>query len=181
VVLLLIKYLGKGEVANPGSPIISIVDVSRVKIAQVFRSDISGDISKGSPVNITFDVYPDEVFEGKVNYISPVLSEANRTFEIEVVLQNKDGRLKPEMSADITVENSAPEDAIVLPQDLIVDIGSEKFVFVLENDLARKRVVGIGGRKNNDVLISSGLSVGDKLIYEGFQSIVDGDKVSVIN
>ena len=175
------KYLGKGEVANPGSPIISIVDVSRVKVSAGIPERYIGDISKGSPVRITFDVYPDEVFEGKVNYISPVLSEANRTFEIEVVLQNKDGRLKPEMSADITVEKSAPEDAIVLPQDLIVDIGSEKFVFVLENDLARKRVVGIGGRKNNDVLISSGLSVGDKLIYEGFQSIVDGDKVSVIN
>jgi membrane fusion protein (multidrug efflux system) len=96
-------------------------------------------------------------------------------------LPNKDGRLKPEMSANITVEQSKQEDAIVLPQDLIVDIGSEKFVFVLENDIARKRVVGIGGRKNNDVLISSGLSVGDRLIYEGFQSIVDGDNVVVIN
>lgn len=175
------KYLGKGEVAGPGTPIISIVDVSRVKITAGIPERYIRDVSKGSPVSITFDVYPDEVFEGKVNYIAPVLSEANRTFEIEIVLQNKDGRLKPEMSANITVEQSTLQDAIVLPQDLIVDFGSEKFVFVLENDIAKKKTVTIGGRKNNDVMITSGLSAGDKLIVEGFQSVLDGDKVLVIN
>jgi hypothetical protein len=41
--------------------------------------------------------------------------------------------------------------------------------------------VTIGGRMNNDVLISSGLTAGEKLIYEGFQSVTDGDKVVVIN
>jgi membrane fusion protein (multidrug efflux system) len=96
-------------------------------------------------------------------------------------LPNKDGRLKPEMSANITVENSSQQDAIVLPQDLIVDFGSEKFVFVLENDIAKKKTVIIGGRKNNEVLITSGLSAGEKLIIEGFQSVLDGDKVLVIN
>ncbi len=175
------KYLSKGEVAGPGTPIISVVDVSRVKISAGIPERFIGDITKGSSVSITFDVYPDEIFEGKISYVSPVLSEMNRTFEIEIVLSNKDGRLKPEMSANITVEKSVQNDAIVLNQDLIVDIGSEKYVFVLENDIAKKRIVGIGGRKNNEVLISSGLSAGDKLIYEGFQSIADGDKVVVIN
>jgi membrane fusion protein (multidrug efflux system) len=175
------KFIGKGEVAGPGTPIISVVDVSRVKVSAGIPERYIGAITKGSAVSITFDVYPDEIFEGKVNYVSPVLSEMNRTFEIEVILPNKDGRLKPEMSANITVENSSQQDAIVLPQDLIVDFGSEKFVFVLENDIAKKKTVIIGGRKNNEVLITSGLSAGEKLIIEGFQSVLDGDKVLVIN
>lgn len=175
------KYLGKGEVAGPGMPIISVVDVSRVKVSAGIPERYIGEITKGSTVEIRFDVYPGEIFEGKVNYVSPVLSQQNRTFEVEVVMPNKDGRLKPEMSANITVRKSSVDDAIVLPQDLIVDFGSEKFVFVLENDVARKRVVTLGGRNDNKVLITSGLNSGDRLIYEGFQSVLDGDQVTVIN
>lgn len=175
------KYLGKGEVAGPGMPIISVVDVSRVKVSAGIPEKYVGQVSKGSSVSITFDVYPDEVFEGKVSFVSPVLSEANRTFEIEIVLPNKDGRLKPEMSANIKVQKSVQEEAIVLDQDLIVDFGNEKFVFVIENDVAKKRTVTVGGRMDNEVLITSGLAKGDKLIYEGFQSVTDGDKVVVIN
>lgn len=175
------KYLGKGEVCGPGTPILNVVEVSRVKISAGIPESYVGEVEKGSQVKITFDVYPGEEFNGTVSYVSPTLSPVNRTFEIEVILNNKDGRLKPEMSANIEIERSNSDNAIVLPQDYIVDFGNEKFVFILENDIAKKRVVSLGGRNNNDVLISSGLNQGDKLIIEGFQSITDGDKVQVIN
>ena len=175
------KYLSKGEVAGPGMPIISVVDVSRVKVTAGIPERYIGQVTKGTSVSITFEVYPGEVFEGQVSYVSPVLSDVNRTFEIEIVLANKDGRLKPEMSANIRVQKSLQEDAIVLEQDLIVDMGEERYVFVLENNIAKKRAVTLGGRMDNAVLITSGLSKGDKLIYEGFQFVNDGDKVTVIN
>jgi len=175
------KYLTKGEVCGPGTPILNIVDVSRVKISAGIPESFVDDVSKGSQVKITFDVYFGQEFSGTVNYVSPTLSSLNRTFEIELVLNNRDGRLKPEMSANISITKSAVDEAIVLPQDLIIDFGNEKFVFVLEGDLAKKRVVSLGGRNNNDVIITNGLNKGDKLIVEGFQQVADGDKVLVIN
>lgn len=174
------KFMGRGEVCSPGSPILNIVDVSQVKISGGMPERFIGDVAKGTEVKITFDVYPGEEFTGKVSYVSPVISSTNRTFEIEIVLNNKDGRLKPEMSANVLIEKSKIEEAVVLPQDLIVDFGEEKYVYVIENDHAKKRVLTIGGRNNNDVLISGGLNPGDKLIYEGFLSVADGDKVQII-
>ncbi|HRI85738.1 MAG TPA: efflux RND transporter periplasmic adaptor subunit [Ignavibacteria bacterium] len=175
------KYMSRGEVCGPGTPILNIVDVSRVKISAGIPERYLSEIKKGSQVKITFDVYPGEEFTGTVNYISPTLSVQNRTFEIEMVLPNKGGRLKPEMSANIIIEKSVIVDAIVLPQDLLIDFGSEKFVYVLENGVARKRSVLIGGRDNNNVQIISGLNKGEILIKEGFQSVADGDKVEIIN
>lgn len=175
------KYLGDGEVCGPGTPILNVVDVSRVKISAGIPESYVGEVVKGSKVNITFDVYPGEEYSGTVNYVSPVLSQTNRTFEIEVVLNNKSGKLKPEMSANIEVEKTKIDKAIVLTQDLIVDFGSEKYVFVIENDIAKKKTISLGGRNGNNVMITSGLSEGDKLIIEGFQSVADGDKVEVIN
>ncbi|MDQ3019315.1 MAG: efflux RND transporter periplasmic adaptor subunit [Bacteroidota bacterium] len=175
------KYMVKGEVCGPGVPILNVVDVSKVKISAGIPESYITEVKKGSLVKITFDVYPDEEFSGTVNYVSPTLSSVNRTFEIEMVLNNKDGRLKPEMSANIEIEKATIDNAIVLSQDLIVDFGNEKYIFILENDIARKRVVNIGGRNNNEVLITSGLNGGEKLIIEGFQPLADGDKVQVIN
>ena len=175
------KYMSKGEVCGPGTPILNVVDVSRVKISAGIPESYIGEVTKGSNVKITFDVYPGEEFSGTINYVSPTLSPVNRTFEIELVLNNKDGRLKPEMSANIEITKSVNEDAIVLPQDIIIYYGNEKYVYVVENDLVIKKVIVTGGRNNNDVLISSGLGKGDKLIIEGYQSVNDGDKVQIIN
>jgi len=175
------KYLGKGEVCGPGTPILNVVNVSRVKIAAGIPESYISEIKKGSPVKITFDVYPGEEFTGNVSYIAPTLSPTNRTFEVEVVLNNGDGRLKPEMSANFEIEKLRIDNAVILPQDLIVDFGSEKFVFVLENDIVKKKIINLGGRKDNNVLITSGLNEGEKLVIEGFQSLTDGDKVLVIN
>lgn len=175
------KYMGKGEVCGPGTPILNVVDVSRVKISAGIPESFIGEVTKGSSVLITFDVYPGEEFTGTVNYVAPTLSAVNRTFEIELVMNNREGKFKPEMSANIQITKSSVDDAVVLPQDQIIDFGSEKFVFVLENDIARKKLVSIGGRNNNNAMINSGLNKGDKLIIEGFQSLTDGDKVQVIN
>ena len=175
------KYMFKGEVSSPGAPIVKIVNVSKVKISAGIPERYINDVSKGSKVKITFDILPGEEYEGTVNYVSPTLSPINRTFEIEVVINNSDRKLKPEMSANVQVTRFNVDNAVVLSQDLVVDFGEEKYVFVLENDVAKKRIVTIGGRNGNDILIESGLNLGDKLIYEGYQSLVDGDKVKVIN
>lgn len=175
------KYMSQGEVCGPGTPILNIVDVSKVKISAGIPESYIGEVTKGSNVKITFDVYPGEEFDGTVRYVSPTLSPVNRTFEIELILDNRGGKFKPEMSANIQITKSVISDAIVLPQDLIIDYGNEKFVFIYENDIVRKRIINIGGRNNNEVLITTGLNKGDKLIIEGFQSVNDSDKVIILN
>ena len=175
------KLMSRGEVTGPGTPILQVVDISRVKINAGIPERYINDINKGARVKITFDVFRGEEFYGIINFIAPVLSTQNRTFDIEIVIKNPSGRIKPEMSANVVVTKLSMDEAIVLPQDQIIDFGQEKYVFVLENDIARRKNITLGGRKGNNVLIGSGLNPGDLLIIEGFQSLADGDKVKVIN
>ncbi|MFZ1322463.1 MAG: efflux RND transporter periplasmic adaptor subunit [Ignavibacteria bacterium] len=175
------KYMSRGEVCGTGAPILNIVNISKVKISAGIPERFVEDVKKGSQVKITFDVFPGEEFTGSVSYVSPTLSVTNRTFEIEMVIPNQGGKLKPEMSANILIEKSLITDAVVLPQDLIIDFGNDKFVYVLENGIARKKIITLGGRSNNNVHVISGLNSGDVLISEGYQSVSDGDKVEIIN
>ena len=175
------KLMNLGEMTGPGVPILSIVDISRVKITAGIPERYTGQISKGQSVKITFDVLPGETYEGRISYISPTLDAQSRAFEIEILLNNYASKFKPEMSAAIVIDRLSLDNAIVLMQDMIIDNGDEKFIFVLEGDIAKKRVIKIGGFSDNKVLIESGLRAGDKLIYEGFRGLNDGEKVNVVN
>ena len=174
------KYMNKGEMSAPGSPIFNIIDISRVKISAGIPETYVTQIKKGQNVTITCNVIPGAEFEGKISYISPSLSATNRTFEVEIIINNREKLLKPEMSVNVNVISSYTSDAIVMAQDMIVDLGPEKYVFVSENGIAKKRVITLGGREGNQVMIVSGLNKGDILIYEGYQQLSDGDSIMVI-
>lgn len=176
------KYMNRGEMSAPGSPILNVIDISSVKISAGIPERNIEQIKRGQTVKVTVDVLPGAEFTGKITYIAPSLSQTNRTLEIEVIIANRDNILKPEMSANVEIAQMTSSDVVVLPQDYIVDFGeNNKYVFVLEGDIAKKRMINIGGREGNNVMISSGLRVGEKLIYEGFQQLADNDKVQVLN
>lgn len=174
------KFMNKGEMSAPGSPIFSIIDISTVKISAGVPEMYLTKVEKGQTVKVTIDVLPGVEFEGKINYISPALIGASRTFEIEILLNNKDRVLKPGMNANVQISQYSKDNAIVIQQDLIIDYGDVQYVFVLEGDIAKKRDLILGGRNNNMVLIESGLNPGDKLITDGFHALKDGDKVQVV-
>lgn len=176
-----VKYMNRGEMSSPGAPIVSIVDVSRVKVSAGIPERYMNDLSLGQSIDIIFSNSPDEKRKGIISFISPTINSVTRTFEIEVVMGNPQGKLKPEMAAYIEITKLAVEDAVVLQQDEIVDNVEEQFVFVLEGDVARKKIIHLGGRNGNNLIITDGLNIGDKFIYEGFQKLVDGDKVQVVN
>jgi len=175
------KYMNKGEMSAPGVPILDIVDVSRVKVTAGIPESYINTVKTGQTVKITIDVLPQVDFEGKISYLSPTLAPGSRTFEIEIIIDNKDRLLKPEMNANVEIAKMEKDNAIVIPQDLIIDNGEQKYIFVIENGNARRRDIETDGRNGNSVLVSKGLNAGDKIIYEGFQSVNDGDKVQIVN
>jgi RND family efflux transporter MFP subunit len=174
------KFINKGEMTAPGTPIVHIIDISTVKISAGVPEMYLPKIKKGQNVSVTIDVIPGAEFDGKVNYIAPSLTGSSRTVEIEIIIKNRDRVLKPGMTANVKISEFSSSASIVLEQDLIIDYGDEQFVFVLEGDTARKRVIKTDGREGNKVQVVSGLNPGDKMITEGYQSLKDGDKVQVV-
>lgn len=175
------KYMNRGEMSSPGAPILSIINVSKVKVSVGIPERYVNDIVKGQRVKVNIDVFPDDEFYGTISYIAPALNPATRTFEIEVVIANPNGKLKPEMAASMEFTKKEMDNVVVLNQDMIIDNVEEQFVFVLEGDIARKRLLKLGGRHDNSVMIEDGLMIGEKFVSEGFQFLADGDKVQVVN
>jgi RND family efflux transporter MFP subunit len=102
------------------------------------------------------------------------------TFEIEILVDNPDFRLKAGLTARVTIQTEVIPNAVMIPQNSVIFRESGKEVFVVdENNLAVARNVTLGRVDGSDVRILDGLNTGDKLVVAGGPYLKPGDKVVV--
>jgi membrane fusion protein (multidrug efflux system) len=164
-----------GEMAAPGMPIARVVNTITIKIQAEIPELYSGTIKVATPASVTFDAVPGEKLDGKVTFVGPTVSAANRTMLIEILLPNPNGKLKPEMIAKVNLIRQKKDDAILVSENVIQLVDRNRYIVYLEkNGSAEERRVTIGGRQGNLVEVVSGLKIGEHLIVSGYQKLVNG-------
>ncbi|HSM35840.1 MAG TPA: efflux RND transporter periplasmic adaptor subunit [Longimicrobiales bacterium] len=173
-----------GSAVVPGTPVARIVDTSPVKVLGAVPERFAADVNRGREVSITFDAL-DAVVDGTVSFVGAAVDDRSRTFPIEVRVENRDGRFKPEMSADIRLPLRVVENAIVVPQDALIrdEDGFVVYVAVPDGDawVAEVREVETGAADGGRIVIESGVEAGDRVIVLGHRRVSDGDRVNVID
>ncbi len=177
------KYFENGEMFSgaPNTPagkaaIITLVHTSRLKAMINISERYYRHIAEGMTVAITTDVWPKEVFEGRVTTIYPTIDPASRSFTVELVVPNPLEQLRPGMFARATIELEQVE-AFVVPVLAVLKLqgSNERFVFIDDNGRARRVVVELGERFDDMVeIISDEISEGDNLVIAGQARLVDG-------
>lgn len=170
-----------GQAVAPGTPVIRLVNPSTVKAVANVPENYLAKISKGTKAIISLPALDREV-ESKVSLISASINPGNRTFKVEVPVPDKDGLVKPNLNAELKLNDYISENAIVLPQTVIHEDNEGKFVFVVEEvkgdeGVAKKAYVEIGPESNGQVEILEGIKAGQIIITEGPNKLQEGDKV----
>ncbi len=172
-------HVSRGEVANPGAPLIEIVDIDKVKVvAQIPERDVAL-LEEGTEVDVYVDALNGEAFTGRIKRVGITANATTRTFPIEIEIDNAQRRLRPGMLAYLSVVRRTYSEAVVAPRDAVLDDVSSKSVFVVEDGRARRRQVELGPVRGARALVKAGLNVGDELIILGHNQVVDGQKVKV--
>lgn len=173
--------LKAGEIAAPGIGIVRIVNFSDLKVVANVPDTYAGTISKGDVVKIKFPDLQKEI-SAKLSYVSQTINQVSRTFAVEARVPNFDKALKPNLTALVTINDQSTGGAVVIPQNYIqnTEQGSIVYIAVAEgnNKIARARIVKTGLSYDGKIEIKSGLTVGDALITEGYQEIVDGQAIN---
>ncbi|MDR1933470.1 MAG: efflux RND transporter periplasmic adaptor subunit [Spirochaetales bacterium] len=153
-----------GGYIKPGDRLFSLTDLSSVWIhMDIYEKDLAS-VKTGQSAIITSQAYPGETFSGKVVFISPVLDDASRTVRVRVELNNREGKLKPNMFVNAAI--SVPlGSGLVIPESAILDSGEEQIVYVEteENTFVRRKVVA-GQNARGYVRIRGGLEEGDIVV-----------------
>lgn len=157
------KHTLKGMAVNPGMPLYTITDLSKVWVlADLYEQEISL-VKLGQRAEVTIASYPGEVFHGKVVYIYPYLESATRTVKVRLELDNYDMKLKPKMFANVQIQVDLGHQ-LAVPDGAVLDSGSRQVAFVsLGKGHFEPRNVTLGPKVDSHYVVLKGLREGEQI------------------
>ena len=177
----------QGNLVSPGMGVFRLVNLKNMYIETEVPESYITSIKKGKEVEVEFPVLG-ELITSKIHQAGNFINPVNRTFKVEVLVSNKDGNIKPNLTAKLKINDYTSLNAILIPQSIISEnANGEQFVYVVKNnkegkDAVAKRVVIKTGRTQGDVIeVLANLPVGTEVIQEGARSVNNGQTVRVIN
>ena len=163
------KMVVQGSSFQPGMKLMRISDHNVVWLdAQVYEQQIPW-IKEGQPVEATTDAAPGKTFKGKVTFVYPHLDHMARTLTVRATFDNPDFELRPGMYGEANLIAQPAADALLVPQEAVIDTGTQQVVFIAEgNGHFTPRPVRAGLRGDNDqVQILEGLAPGQTVVTSG--------------
>jgi len=185
------RYYEDGDMANPAMPLVSIVQMERVKITFDVTEEDLGKLAVGQKANVIVKSYSDRDFTGKVTKISPILDPLTRMAEVEVIIGNPDTKLKPGMYAKVKVITGIIENVIVVPRYTTIEsttleningedqVVKNYHVFVADSNRAEHRKLDVIYVNHINIAVSSGIKLGEKLITVGQNYLRDGVPITI--
>lgn len=171
-----------GDMYSGGVPIFQVMQINKLKVTASLSEQYFTDVKMGKEAEITLDIFPDRVFEGKVSLIYPAIDPATRTFKVEISIPNPKNELRPGMFSRTKIKFGTEKGLVVEDVAVQKQLGSgEKYVFVEENGKAVRKLVTTGRQTGNGIHILTGLSEGDKVITAGISKLMTGTEVEVKN
>ena len=166
-----------GQIASPGATGIRIVNADILKIKADVPESYASSISQGDNVKI---VIPDanDSLTAKVTFAAKVIDQASRSFGIEIKLPFRK-TLRPNMTAVIKIADYSKNNSIAIPLNAVQRSASGDYVFIADNNTAKKKVVKLGATSGGKIEVLNGLTNGDKLITQGASEVEDGDKIKI--
>lgn len=172
------RFVDPGTLVNSNTQLISIVDISRVKVVVALPETMLPEIREGLAAQISVDAYPNRVIRGTIRRISPVLRSETRSADVEIEAPNPSGELRPGMFARIRIEGGEARSSLSIPRSALLTRGDQQGVFLVGDASAvRFQAVTIGRIDGNFVEITSGITADSPIVISGAQSLNEGDLV----
>jgi len=150
-------------VAAGGDALFSIADLNTVwVIANVYASNLQS-VHEGQSVEITSVAYPEEIFKGKINFISQVFDPDDKALRARIVLPNPELKLKPEMSVVVKLLNESNNEMVTIPGEAVIFNNNSYFVVVGSKDFAIRQVVPFN-HLNGMTYIAEGLKPDEEVV-----------------
>jgi RND family efflux transporter MFP subunit len=154
------RMVTQGQYVKVQTPVMVIVDTDRLRARLKVPEKMAAWVAVGQPVKVQVEAYPERAFEGAVSRMNPSVDPQTRSFDVEALLENRDGVLKPGFFARASIVSSRVDQALVVPQDALRYLYGVYKVYTVEQSALRETEVKLGAREGADVEIVSGLKEG---------------------
>jgi membrane fusion protein (multidrug efflux system) len=166
-----------GEMVQPGTPIINFVGESDLYIEGDVSERYVGILERGDSVEVRFPSINRELMT-RITAVGGVIDPNNRTFKIEASLPQAE-KVKPNMISVIRIKDYENKGAVTVPTNLILQDNEGEYVFIVENDAAKKAYVKRGLTYQGKTEVLEGLKGNEMLVDKGFREVSENIKVSI--
>ena len=174
------RFVKVGEFVRKGDRLVEILNVDRILVKVNIPEQEILQINIGQKVDIELYILEKKIFEGKVKKIGLEADASNRTFPVEIEVNNRERILRPGMLARVTFNKRVDQDQVVVPRHTILERDSGRIVYVVDKGKAFQREVSTGISQREKVQILTGLGRGEQLVVEGHTKLTDGEEINIV-
>ncbi|MFA9389048.1 MAG: efflux RND transporter periplasmic adaptor subunit [Prolixibacteraceae bacterium] len=176
------NYSGAPNTQAGKAAIVTLNQVNVVKAIINVSEQYYRSLSKNTVIELTNEIFADEIFKGQINNIYPIIDPLTRSFKVEVKVPNAQMKLRPGMYTRVDLVMGEAITVVVPAIAILQQEGTNnKYIFIESNGVAKRVDIEIGDRFNENIeIVSDKIAVGDKLIVVGQAVLMDGYKVKVV-
>lgn len=174
------RSIKTGNFVQINSPIIRIVDTSRLEATLNVPERELATLKAGLPVQMQVDAMPGKVFTGTVDRVAPVVDSGSGTFRVICAFEGG-GTLQPGMFGRLRIDYDNRADALVVPRAALLDDEGDPAVFVVRGKKVSRVPVKLGYLDGAWAEVRDGLKLGDQVVVAGKTALREGTEVQLIN
>ena len=164
------RKIGPGQFVNSGAsdPVFVIGDLSTVWLTAFVRETDASNVSVGQEIVFNVLALPGRALKARINYVAAAIDPASRRLMVRATIDNKDGRLKPEMFANVTIYSAGDHPAIGVPKQALIYEGDQVRVWVAHEDKSIELRYIKPGLSNGDLVeVEGNLKPGEQIVIKG--------------
>jgi cobalt-zinc-cadmium efflux system membrane fusion protein len=164
------RKIGPGQYVNSGAsdPVFVIGDLSTVWLTAFVRETDASNVSVGQEISFNVLALPGRPLTARINYVSAAIDPATRRLLVRATIDNKEGLLKPEMFANVTIYSPGDHAAVGVPKQALIYEGSQVRVWVAHEDKSIELRQIKPGLINGDLVeVEGNLKPGEQIVTKG--------------
>jgi RND family efflux transporter MFP subunit len=171
------RMMDPGAFARPGTPLLTLVDRTRVRVTADAPERDFAEVGRGAKVRVRV-LSTGQSLEGPIARRSPSADPGTRTIHFEIDFPNADRRIPVYSTADLSIDVGEPTPSTRIPLSAASVRGSRATLFVVDGSTARKRTVDVRGEAQGSLFLDPALAAGTRVVIEGRAQLKDGDAVT---
>jgi len=174
-----IRQVSVGDYVKEGQDLVTLEDISSLKVDFRLPELLLADLKRGQTVEVASDALPGRTYAATLDAIDPLVDQNGRALILRARLRNTEGQLRPGMFVRTRVILAERPRALTVPEEALVPVGADQYVFRVTADTAARVKVKTGLRRDTQVEITEGLQAGDVVVTAGQLKLRDGATVRI--
>jgi membrane fusion protein, multidrug efflux system len=171
------RTVQRGEYIRENTAVVTIVRMNPLKLRTGVQEKFANMIHPNQIVDFKVEPYPNDMFHGKVAFISPAVDQATRTFTAEILVDNPGRKLKPGFFAKGDILLNKDQNVLAVPEETVSNLAGVSSVYVISEGVVKQTTIRTGEKEGKFIEVVEGLNGNEILAASNLNELVSGTRI----